>query len=102
MEESVLTQWKKNLKPCPESVDHYSWGWDVGAGAETNFAIYLGEGNAGVTSWLGRFDSYHVSGFGFTASYFYGGDWHGVSVGASTDGFGFSRQINEYHSLTGN
>ncbi len=78
------------------------WGWDIGYGAEANYALYLGDGDAGVSSWTGRFDSLHISAFGGTISYFYGGDWHGISLGASTDGFGFSKQINEYTYLTGN
>lgn len=78
------------------------WGWDLGAGSEGNFALYLGEGNAGANSWTGRFNSYHLSVFGYTGSYFYGGDWHGVSVGVASDGFAASYQVNEYHSLTGN
>jgi len=78
------------------------WGLDIGAGAESNVAIYLGDGDAGPSSWVGRFDSYHLSAFGYTASYFYGGDWYGLSGGVASDGFAFSHQINEYHSLTGN
>ena len=78
------------------------WGLDLGGASEVNVAVYLGEGNAGVTSWIGRFDSVHISGFGFTVSGFTDGSWFGLSGGVSSDGFAISYQINEYHSLTGN
>ena len=76
------------------------WGWDIGVGSELNVAMHTGGG--GVGSWSGRFDSFNVSAFGLTGSYFWGGGWYGLSGGVASDGFAASYQINEFIPLSSN
>ncbi len=73
-------------------------GYDVGTGAEFNFAVHTGDG--GADSWSGGFSSVHLSLGGFTGSIFWGGGWFGISGGISSDGIAGSAQGNIYKPIT--
>jgi len=76
-------------------------GFDVGADAQVNGAVYTGDGNGGPDSWAGDFTSINVSLLGFTGSVFWGGDWYGASGGLATEGGGFSVNETTFTPISG-